>query len=147
MQRGNFEALSTTNVLAAELIVPAQRRFRETTRQRRVELDHLQSLTHGQRYVLRELRDVHSSTEEATLQTRIELLDQAFRQPLPQAVVRELIRLRKGGMSGEPLMHALTAIYHAHSLRERTRTGLLEASVRDLPRLVCSEAFAKRARP
>ncbi len=131
----------------AELIVHVQRRFQETTRQRRVEQNHLQSLTHSQRYILRELRDVYQATEDATVQARVELFEQAFRQPLPQAVVRELNRLRKNGLNGEPLMHALVVIYHTHSLRERTQMSLSEASARDLPRLVCSEAFTKHRQP
>ena len=131
----------------AELIVQVQRRFQETTRQRRVELDHLQSLTHSQRYVMRELRDVYNSTADATVQSRVEQFEQVFRQPLPQAVVRELNRLRKNGLNGDALMHALLGIYHTHSLRERTQRSLSEASVQDLPRLVCSEAITKLRRP
>ena len=131
----------------ADLIVRVQRRFQETTRQRRVEQNHLQSLAHSQRYVLRELRDVYHSSEDATLQTRVELFEQAFRQSLPQAVVRELNRLRKNGLNGEALMQALVVIYHTHSLRERTQMSLSEASARDLPQLVCCEAFAKHKKP
>ena len=37
--------------------------------------------------------------------------------------------------------------FYSHSLRERTQMSLSEASARDLPRLVCSEAFTKHRQP
>lgn len=125
------------------VLVQAHRQFGERARQRRGEQTHTQALTHSQRYVLRELRQIHGSTEEPAVQARVETLEHAYRQPLPQAANRELNRLRRDAVSGEPLLRGLTEIYQAHGLRDRRPHGADESSGDDLPRLVCSEAFVK----
>jgi superfamily II DNA or RNA helicase len=125
------------------VLVQAHRQFGERARQRRGEQAYTQSFTHSQRYVLRELRQIHGSTEDPAVQGRVEPLEHAYRQPLPQAVNRELNRLRRDAVSGEPLLRELTGIYHAHGLRDRRPHGADESSGEDLPLLVCSEAFVK----
>jgi hypothetical protein len=125
------------------VLVRAQRQFAEDAEQRRAGQSHIQSLTHSQRYVLRELREIYGGTEDPAVHGRVEQLEQVYRQPLPQAVNRELNRIRRDGVAGEPLLRALTVIYHAHGLRDRQRSAPGDTATDDLPRLVCSQAFTR----
>jgi hypothetical protein len=118
----------------------AYRQFAQEAQKRRAELAHLPDLTQGQRYVLRELRAVFATSQEADIRSRAEQFEQVYRLPLPQAVTRELNRVRRDGLSGEILMRSLARIYQAYGLRDRTRIqGFDEAE--GLPHLLCSEAF------
>jgi hypothetical protein len=72
---------------------------------------------------------------------RINLLDRIVRQPLPEAVTRELNKIRRAGVSGEPLLDRLQELVSRFRL-----TRLLEqtedAEQRPEPsRVICSEAL------
>jgi hypothetical protein len=127
------------------VLVGTQRQFAEEAEQRRTGQIHAHALTHSQRYVLRELRELHSSTEDTTVQARCQQLEQAYRLPLPQAVNRVLNPLRRDGVSGENLVRALLAIYHEHQLRDH-HVGDSDGVGREWPHLVCSEGFVRVSR-
>jgi hypothetical protein len=122
------------------VLLRAYRQFAQEARERRAELAHLPHLTQGQRFVLRELRAVFAANEAADLRARAEQFEQVFRLPLPQAVVRELNRVRRDSLTGEALLSSLTRIYYAYGLRNRARgQGFDETD--GLPYILCSEGF------
>ena len=125
------------------LLLRAYRQFEERVRQRRADQSGVQHLTHGQRYVLRELRATYGQLADPALQGRVEQLERAFHWALPQAVIRELNRLRRDAVSGDALCRALTLIYHAHDLHRRGEPENGRDDSDDLPRIICSEVFAK----
>ncbi len=116
------------------------RHFGEVVKQRQAEKEHTQSLTHGQRYVLRELRLLHGQSEDEDIRTQLTRLEKAFRQPLTQAASRELNLLRRNAVGGQSLFRSLIDLYHQHNLQEerRTRPGTKQD---DFPRLICSLAL------
>jgi hypothetical protein len=121
--------------------------FAREAQQRRAQQRHGLSLSVGQRYVLRELRAFRGCAAgqgDADLQHQIDLLERAFRRPLPTATRRLVNVLRRNGVVGTPLLRALAEIYHEHGLadREEMQAGdAAEERETDAPRIVCSEAL------
>lgn len=115
--------------------------FTEEVKHRKAQRDHATSLTHAQRYVLRELRLHFSQAEDEDLKTRINILEQAFRLTPTAAINRELNPLRRNGITGLPLIQALSAIYHQHRLGDRLAEQGQRIQKDDIPRIVCSEAL------
>jgi hypothetical protein len=73
--------------------------FKKEVEARQAEQKHAVSLTHAQRYILRELRKIYDETESADIKAQVELLDRAFRQPQTQAVRNELNAIYKTKLS------------------------------------------------
>jgi hypothetical protein len=71
-----------------------KREFTEEVKHREAEREHTLSLTHGQRYVLRELRVIFGTTTDEDEKGRINILEKAFRGPITTAVNQELNRIR-----------------------------------------------------
>ncbi len=126
-----------------ELVMDVKERFDEEVQARRAEQQHTVSLTRAQRYVRRELRLFYSQTDDEDLRQQIAALEVAFRQPSPlPAVSSELNRIRREGLNGEPLLEALTRVYHLHGLEATPRREeSVEEGNHSLPRIVCGEAL------
>lgn len=122
-------------------VMRVKRQFAEEVKHRQAEREHTLSLTHGQRYALRELRILFGATEDEDAKAQINVLERAFRAPnLTSAVKKELNVIRRNGMAGEALLKALAKLYQQHSMRDwldRRRDG----SEQPVPRIVCSEAL------
>jgi len=117
-------------------------RFVQEWRERRTELNHMPHLTSAQRYVLRELNQLMSNPADSAMLSRIEQMDRAFRGSLPQALLRELNRIRRDGTEGEVMLRILIGLYFAHGLQHRES----ESNTRrdeEWPQIICSEAFLK----
>ncbi len=71
----------------------------------------------------------------------INVLEKSFRGPITRAVNREVILLRRNGVTGEALLKALARIYDQHNLRDWIERRSLHATTRPIPRIVCSEAL------
>lgn len=71
----------------------------------------------------------------------INLLEKSFRGPVTRAVNREIILLRRNGVTGEVLLKALARIYEQHNLRDWVERRSLHATGRPVPKIVCSEAL------
>ena len=99
------------------------------------------SLSHGQNYVLRESRLLFGATEDEDRKANINVLERAFRGPITRAVNREVVLLRRNGVSGEALFKALARIYDQHNLRDWVDRRTLHATSRPIPKIVCSEAL------
>jgi superfamily II DNA or RNA helicase len=124
-----------------EAVMRVKRQFVEEVMHRQTERAHTLSLTHGQRYVLRELRMLFGITKDEDIRGQITILEKAFRGPLTRAINREINLLRRNSVAGESLRKGLLRIYDQHNLRDwvdRRKGGDSETEV---PRIICSEAM------
>jgi hypothetical protein len=116
--------------------------FAEDAKHRRAELEHTVSLTHGQRYVLRELGVLFRTAEDEELKAQINILEKAFRSTrLSHAVKREINLCRRNAMTGANLVKELGRIYLQHNLREAVERQQLESEDRPVAQIICSEAL------
>jgi hypothetical protein len=122
-------------------VMAIQRQFAEEVRHREAERNYTASLTHGQLYVLRELRILFEATADEDIKQNVNVLEKVFRGPLTGAVKRELNQLRRNSVTGEGLLKNLIRIYDQHNLKEAATQRNLAMSDRAIPRIVCSEAF------
>jgi hypothetical protein len=113
--------------------------FSEEVKHRHAEREHSMTLTHGQRYILRELRILFEMHHEEDLKGQKNILEKAFRGQLTDAVKRELNLLRRNSVTGTDLLKNLTRIYHQHNMRDwqDNRSRLPEDN--PVPKIVCSE--------
>ncbi len=122
-------------------VMRVQRQFSEEVKHRQAERTHSLSLSHGQNYVLRELRVLFAGSTDEDQKAMINVLEKSFRGPITRAVNREVMLLRRNGVSGEPLFKALAKIYDQHNLRDWVHRRSLHATSRPIPKIVCSEAL------
>jgi hypothetical protein len=116
--------------------------FAEDTKHRRAELEHTVSLTHGQRYVLRELGVLFRTAEGEELKAQINILEKAFRSTrLSNAIKREINLCRRNAIAGGNLVRELGRIYLQHNMREAIDRQRLEGDDRPVPQIICSEAL------
>ena len=114
--------------------------FEEEVKHRRAERAQSLSLTHSQRYILREIRILFEHADDET-KARLNILEKAFRMSPSPAVNKKLNFLRRNGVVGEDLIKSLTDIYYEHSLRERLEQKATPIATEEIPRIVCSEAL------
>jgi hypothetical protein len=115
--------------------------FVEEVKHQQAQRQHSVSLSHAQRYVLRELRALFSQSEGEDEKARINELERAFRASPSAAVSRELNSMRHNGMVGQNLLKALVQVYHQHRLGEHGEREGMKTDKTDIPRIVCSEAL------
>jgi superfamily II DNA/RNA helicase len=120
-------------------VMRIKRLFVEEVKSRQSQKDHTLSLSHGQRYVLKELRIYFSATDDEDEKAKINLLEGAFRQTgLTRAMRDELNKLRRNNVIGQNLYKSLSTIYLRHNLRD-AQGGLRNEAETPIPRIVCSE--------
>src|SRR5206468_12824132 len=122
-------------------VMRVQRQFAEEVKHRQAERTHTLSLSHGQNYVLRELRLLFAASADEDQKAMINVLEKSFRGPITRAVNREVVLLRRNGASGESLVKALARIYEQHNLRDWVDRRSLHVTSRPVPKIVCSEAL------
>lgn len=122
-------------------VMRVQRTFAEDVRHREAERAYTANLTHGQLYVLRELRVLYDATQDDDIKQNVNVLEKVFRGSLTGAVKRELNQLRRNSVTGEGLLRNLGRIYDQHNLKDASAQRSLAMSERPIPRIICSEAF------
>ncbi|MBU0678457.1 MAG: helicase [Verrucomicrobia bacterium] len=122
-------------------VMAVQRQFAEEVRHREAERSYTGSLTHGQLYVLRELRLLFEATADEDVKQNVNVLEKVFRGPVTGAVKRELNQLRRNSVTGDGLMKSMIRIYDQHNLKDAATQRNLSISERAIPHIVCSEAF------
>ena len=123
-----------------KLVTRIARRFAEEARHRQAERENTLSLTHGQKYVLRELRLIFTATDDEDAKGQINILESAFRNSITTALARELNLLRRNSVTGKHLLKSLANLYHTHNMS--TLSDRRAQSARDaVPQIICSEAF------
>lgn len=119
--------------------------FSDEVKHRRSQQQHGLSLSASQSYVLREMRAFYSNLDdkEVDLKGQITRLEETFKQPVTAAIRRQLNTLRRNGVSGNPLIKALSDIYRDHGLHEQEYADrrLHEQESEEIPHIVCSEAL------
>jgi len=122
-------------------VMRVKRAFAEEVKHRQAERQHTLSLSHGQRYVLRELRTAFEAASDEEEKARINLLERAFRGPVTRAVNRELNRVRRNGIVGRDLLKMLGDLFLQHNMRDWLDRRGLEMEAKPVPKIVCSEAL------
>ncbi len=122
-------------------VLAIQRQFAEEVRQREAERNYTAGLTHGQLYVLRELRLLFEATDDEEIKQNASVLEKVFRGPLTGAVKRELNPLCRNAVTGKGLLRNLIRIYDQHNLKDAATQRSLQMKDRPTPRIICSEAF------
>jgi len=121
-------------------VMRVQRMFAEDVKHRESEKSYSLNLTHGQLYVLRELRMLYDIADDDR-KNNINIIEKAIRGPLTGAVKRELNQMRRNGVVGDGLLKNLMDIYQQHQLKDMVQRRNLELQDRPVPRILCSEAF------
>ena len=117
------------------------RLFAKEVKHRHAERTHTLSLSHGQNYVLRELRVLFGASEDEDQKGMINVLEKALRGPLTRAVNRELNLLRRNAVTGQPLLKSLARIYDQHNLRDWVDRRAIYSAEKPVPKIICSEAL------
>ncbi len=117
--------------------------FTEEVKHRQAEREHTLSLTHGQRYVLRELRVLFGAAADEDAKGQINILEKAFRGPVTTAINRELNLLRRNSVTGQDLLKNLARIFHQHNMRDWIDRRALQLEEMPTPRIICSEALIR----
>ena len=125
------------NRVVAEL----RRRFDEQVKARLAQRDYTHRLGVGQTYVLQHLRLAFQKADTFDHKERINLLDRIVRQPLPEAVTRELNKIRRAGVSGEPLIERLQELVSRYRLTRLLEQTEDEEQRPEPSRIICSEAL------
>lgn len=122
-------------------VMAVKARFAEEVRHREAARSHVFNLTHGQLYVLRELRLVFDLSQDEEVRRQVNILEKAYRGSLTGAVKKELNLLRRNNVTGESLMKSLIQIYNQHALKDVAERRLSGEDDIPVARIVCSEAF------
>ncbi|MGD9518090.1 MAG: helicase-related protein [Armatimonadota bacterium] len=101
----------------------------------------LPRLSQGQNYVIRHLRALRGAMHRDNECEQLDLLIEAYRRPVSQAVRRRLNFLRKNKVEGNALVRELTRIYRDYDLHRSYEVERHEVGVVNLPRIICSEAL------
>ncbi len=117
------------------------RQFKEEVKHRESEREHTFTLSHGQRYVLRELRLFFSTVADEDIKARVNLLENAFRGTLTKAVERELNKIRRNGITGENLIKALGDMYTQYGMRDWLDRRSFQFEDKVIPKIICSEGL------
>ncbi|HYT37734.1 MAG TPA: helicase-related protein [Ktedonobacteraceae bacterium] len=124
-----------------QAVMRVKRRFAEEVKHRQAEREHTLSLTQGQRYILRELRELFRLVADEDEKAQINLLEKAFRGPITTAINRELNFLRKNSVKNRDLLKSLGQIYFQHNMQDWVDNQQKRLGDDELPRLVCSEGL------
>lgn len=123
-----------------DTVMRIKRLFAEEVKHRQAEREHTVSLTHGQRYVLRELGLLFRTTTDEDVKSQINILEQAFRSPITAAINRELNLLRRNSVTGQELFKNLVRLYNQHNMQEwLDRRSLMKFEGHPIPKIICSE--------
>ncbi len=142
-------AIKAASELAGDTLPPGynaavmrvKRRFAEEVKHRQAEREHTLSLTQGQRYILRELRELFTLSTDEDEKAQINLLEKAFRGPITTAINRELNFLRKNSVRHQDLLKSLGQIYFQHNMQDWVDSRNRRIGDNEIPRLICSEGL------
>ena len=122
-------------------VMHVKHHFAEEVKHRQAEREHTLSLTQGQRYVLRELRELFRLVTDEDEKAQVNLLEKAFRGPITTAINRELNFLRKNSVKNRALLKSLGQIYFQHNMQDWVDNQQRRIGDDEFPRLICSEGL------
>ena len=99
----------------------------------------VRQLTPAQRYILKELRILSSTSKDTET---VKVLDQAFRLPLTEVIKREINGLHRRKITGDELLTELTILYQRHNMVDLEKHQH-QPDERSEPyaKIICSAAF------
>lgn len=99
----------------------------------------VRQLTRAQRYILKELRLLNSTSKDTETISR---LDQAFRLPLTEVIKKDINHLHRRKITGDELLNQLKRLYQRYNMAdlEKHQRQFDEQSESDA-RVICSAAF------
>jgi superfamily II DNA/RNA helicase len=97
-------------------VMKVKSKFTQIVKHRHSEKEYRSSLTQAQKYILKELGLLFKITNNEDIRKQINILEQAFRQPLTTVLKRELNRLKRESFTGEILFQELKKLYTNHAL-------------------------------
>jgi len=115
--------------------------FKEEVKHREAEREHTLSLSHGQRYVIRELRALFGVVDDEDIKGRINLLERTFRGAVPKAIDKELNKIRRNGITGLDLLRLLSELYNQYGMRDWLDRKPLRFEEQEIPKIICSEGL------
>ena len=99
----------------------------------------VRQLTPAQRYILKELRILISTSKD--IET-IKVLDQAFRLPLTEVIKREINGLHRRKITGDELLTELTILYHRHNMANLEKhQPQSDGQSKSYAKVICSAAL------
>ena len=99
----------------------------------------VRQLTPAQRYILKELRLLSSTSKDMEAINR---LDQGFRLPLTEVIKRDINRLHRRKITGEELLTELTILYQRHNMADLEKhQHKSSAQSESYAKVICSAAF------
>lgn len=90
---------------------------------------------------MRELRVVFNSIDDTDIKAQINVLESAFRGTITRAVIQELNRIRRNGVTGQTLVKSLGDLYYQHNMRDWIDRQRLQPEEQVFPTVVCSEGL------
>jgi superfamily II DNA or RNA helicase len=125
------------NRLASE----ARRQFDEEVKARLAQRDYTHRLRVGQTYAVQHLRLAFQKADTPDDKELINLLDRIVRQPLSEPVITELNKIRRAGVSGEPLIERLQELVSRYKLTRLLEQPEEPEEPAEPSRIICSEAL------
>ena len=122
-------------------VMKVKQLFAAEVKNRQAERDYSPSLSQGQRYILRELRVLFSSTDDADIKDQINIIETGFRGTITRALNQELNRIRRNGITGHNLFKNLSDLYLQHNLRDWVDRRNLQGEDVVIPVIICSEGL------
>jgi hypothetical protein len=116
-------------------------KFAQEVQHRQSEREYSRSLTQAQRYILRELGLLFKTTQDEEIRKQVNLLEQAFRQPITTVLKRELNLIKRRSLTGETLFSELKKLYTQHEMRDWLDRRRLQGEEQPIPMIVCSQAL------
>lgn len=99
----------------------------------------MRQLTPAQRYILKELRLLSSTSNDTTV---ISKLDRAFCLSLTEAIKREINRLHRRKITGDELFTELTILYQRHNMADLEKhQHKSNAQSESYAKVICSASF------
>jgi superfamily II DNA/RNA helicase/HKD family nuclease len=142
---GTIKADQTTPTLQIPkdhntIVTAIKNEFAKQVKQRQSEKEFSQNLSHGQKYILQEMRIFFKSTNDEEIKSQISTLENAFRHNTNQGINRELNKLKRNGAKGKELFKQLKSIYKQHNMNQQSKNRPMPSQA--IPKIVCSSALA-----
>ena len=124
-----------------QAVMQVKVKFAQEVQHRQSEREYSRSLTQAQRYILRELGLLFKTTQDEEIRKQVNLLEQAFRQPITTVLKRELNLIKRRSLTGEALFSELKKLYSQHEMRDWLDRRRLQGEEQPIPIIICSQAL------
>lgn len=124
-----------------QAVMKVKSQFSHEVKNRQSEKEYNRALSSGQKYILKELGIYFKNTQDEEIRKQINILEQAFRQPITTVLKRELNNFKKNHLTGEILFKELKRIYHQYEMRDWLARHQFQDEEKPIPIIICSQAL------